>query len=200
MRIALDLENVLADVYSATLDHSDQLDDSHFQQWDFESDRTFSHFMDVTHDVWARHTEDILPTEHDVGGTVRSLRQHHTVDLVTNRDGVDDRIQQWLAWHDVDVDGFRSNPQGTPKQAMDYDVYVDDNPNLAGEVDLLYLYDQPWNQHVDGHGQYVYHEYGEASEYDWYPIATIGTAPIVVRITELEQVRFGLNLDRGALE
>lgn len=183
MRIALDLENVLADI----------LEEEDFEQWGFDSDRVFSHFMDVSHDAWAVNWEHIEPTEPNLSETVDRIRSlGYTVDLVTNRDGVDDQIQMWLDKYDISVNAFRSNPAGTRKSELDYDVYIDDNPLMAGEAQMLYIYDQPWNQHVRGSGQYIYHSYepGYIESEDIPTGQFESDAPWVVRVTSLRDVLY----------
>lgn len=189
MEIALDLENVIAHVNPLSLEYSDVLTEEHFQSWDFEDDRTFAHFMDITHEIWDTHWDQIPPTEDDIGEKVDELKEYGHVDLVTNRDGVDDRIEQWLAMNDISVRNVHANPQGTKKSAMDYDVYIDDNPNMAGEVDLLYLYDQPWNQTERGSGLYLYHSYEDSYiESEGTAPMELGNLPWVIRVESLDDV------------
>lgn len=190
MQIALDLENVVAHVHPLTIENSDTLTtEDHMQKWYFDDEEVFDHFMDVTAEVWSDQTLDIPPQETIMKERVALLQDIGSVDLVTNRHGVDDSIHEWIEHNEIPVNDIVINQQGTPKQDFDYDVYIDDNPHLAGEVDRLYLYDQPWNQpkSIFDAGECMH-----ITEIDERPDADL---PEVVRVESLRDVIIDLQLN-----
>jgi len=98
---------------------------------------------------------------------MRKLRSKFIVDIVTAREEGDrdllvrrlhkSRIMegvQYDALHIVDRHDF------TAKIDMDYDIYIDDSPNLADGIreykdKLIILYNQPWNKHIKEEGNII---------------------------------------------
>jgi hypothetical protein len=149
MRVALDVESVLADSNEAALQSTDKLDRQELLgEWDL-SDHQWQVYMGVTDAIWRHKPEIIPPEEPALDEYVSQIRQNHEVHIVTARMHVDEQIVWWLEEHGIEHDSFTSTDQ--PKHELDYDVYIDDNPDMFGECRLL-LRHQPWNAAIDDGG------------------------------------------------
>lgn len=201
MRIALDLDGVLADLQHTMIEETKYTSDD-FEQW---SKPDYNFFMQEASRVWREYWQDIPPVEDRVELTTAQLAADHHVDIVTNTAGPDDAITKWLDKHGVYYEEIvRPYSHGCDKPDLDYDAYIDDKPTMAGAVDVLYLRDQRWNQSVRGSGQYLYYSYEDCyveSEGPLKPDPFRSDAPWVIRITDLDDVLFDLEqqvpLDHG---
>ena len=145
MNIALDLDGVLADLHSAIVQHTDYSveDFKTYGQWDDKE-----HFYTEAERVWTDETWSVEPTESNIGWMSVALNKHHDVDIVTRTVAPDDVVETWLDEYGVEYGSIVRPPDGEYKNSLEYDVYIDDNPYLAGEVDVQYLIDRPWNQTI----------------------------------------------------
>src|SRR3989304_8541314 len=91
MKIALDVDSVLADVIVTWLDvyrefSGRSLKKAEVNTWNFWKTLglTRKQFEDIFTEAWVRW-ERIPPTENNLAGTVKRLRRLHTVDIVTGR-------------------------------------------------------------------------------------------------------------------
>lgn len=186
MKIALDLEGVLADQHYQTLRNSDRLTVEDFEKWEFPDTDLFQHFMGVSLHVWRDKWEDISPSQYDIARFTEELNDIGEVHIVTNRSGADEQIQKWLDKHGIVYEEFFSNPNKTKKSEMDYDVYIDDNPGMWGDVDLLYVPTKPWNNQYNDQnppedsGNFIYREAP-----NW---RIPSERPLVVRVNNLNQI------------
>lgn len=145
-RVALDLEEVLADTIDEACRSTDNIHREDFYSWDLD-DYTWQVYMGVSDALWRHDPLAIPPVEpaladktSEIAGSVEKL------DIVTARLHVDEQIESWLSHHDISYDGIVSTQQ--PKYELDYDVYIDDNPEMFGECRLL-LRSHPHNQQLD---------------------------------------------------
>lgn len=146
MRIALDVERVLANSCEAALQSTEKLDrDVVENQWDMPTEQ-YQIYMGVTDAVWRHNPEIIPPEEPAIDQYVSELREQHEVHILTAREHVDEQIVWWLQEHDIQYDSFEST--GVPKWEYDFDVWVDDNPSMVGHCNLL-LRHQGHNAHID---------------------------------------------------
>ncbi len=145
--VALDLEAVLANTMRAAFDATDNLDEDEIRgNWDMD-DRQFQVYMGVTDALWRHNPLTIDPLEPTIERHVRDIASQCELHIVTKRLHVDSSLLYWLNTHNIEFDNFMST--NTDKWKLDrYDVFVDDNPTMAGNCRLL-LRDQPWNQHID---------------------------------------------------
>lgn len=143
-KIAVDVEGVLADSYTFV---RGTIPEENMQTWGFESDEMKELFLDTLTDGWHNEWEEIGLVTSSAPHAVRILHQLYDVDIVTARTNADEEIIQWLEMNNVPYEGFVSTK--TYKERLGYDIYIDDNPHMAGENIELYLHDQPWNKHVD---------------------------------------------------
>lgn len=194
MKIALDLDGTLADLRGAMISHS-SYDDSDFEQWEKPD---FSLFLSEASTVWDDYWWDVQPVEPYLHEKTKMLSGDHHVDIVTNTVGSNEVTQKWLDKHDICYeDVVRPSTVGASKSELDYDVYIDDKPSMAGTVSLLYIPDRQWNQDVrglSGAHDYLYHSYEPSFvESEGFPSGQTATsAPHVIRVTDLHDVVYDL--------
>lgn len=142
MRIALDVESVLANTNEAVLQSTDKIErEELLGEWDL-SDEMWQIYSGVSDAVWRHNPDSIPPEEPMLARYSKEIAKHHTLDVVTARQHVDEHMIWWLDKHGIEYRNFRS--PNKPKYMLDYDVYIDDNPEMFGECRLL-LRHQPWN-------------------------------------------------------
>lgn len=146
MRIALDLEEVLADTIRESCRSTDKLTESDFDSWNL-SDRTWQIYSGVSDALWRHDPTSIPPIEPAINESTYELHKNaDRLDIVTARMHVDPQIREWLASNHVYYDDLVSTLE--PKYTLDYDVFIDDNPEMFGEHRLL-LRDHPHNRNVN---------------------------------------------------
>lgn len=154
MKLALDIEGVIADSHGITYERSEMLDrevDGH--DWGFSSDEHLMHFLELSELLWREDYESIPLVEEDTPELVREINNHYDVDIVTSRMNVRPQLVEYLDMHDIEYNDLYVVDRTESKSQLDYDVYVDDKPALAKEVDKIFLYDQPYNRGVqEGNG------------------------------------------------
>ena len=161
MRIALDVDGVLADVMRAWLGRTNPgrlvpITTDDMAEWDFWrrfniGRRDFYAELDA---CWGEDWESIPPTEPDLAGAAASLCNLGDVDIVTARSASTDRyVRLWLDRHGICYERYVSVAAGPMKADLDgYDVFIDDSP-INAEAFLrrgrrMILYEQPWNASV----------------------------------------------------
>lgn len=139
--IALDVEAVLAELHGLFLTEYNNRHGTAFRQsditsWNWVRDKVdYDEFISITDDIWTTHRENVPATEQGLSETVAKLTDHPltTVDIVTGRTGVEDAMQEWLAYHNIT--GHRTFiSTNKSKATFDYDIYIDDNPLLADDL------------------------------------------------------------------
>lgn len=148
MRIAVDVESVLANSNEAALQSTDKLNRREItNEWDLRGN-TWQIYMGVSDAIWRHKPEIIPPEEPALDEYISDLREDHEVHILTAREHVDKQILWWLEEHNIGFDSFEST--GRPKWEYDFDVWVDDNPDMVGHCNLL-LRHQPHNTLMDVH-------------------------------------------------
>ena len=161
MKIALDVDGVLADVVQSWLLRNNRKDDrpkiskQQITDWDFWSRfgiDPFDFYAELN-SCWEEDWMSIPPTEDDLSSATKLLSSMGQVDIVTARVRyTNPSVKKWLSYHDVHFDDYVSVIDGPMKADLDYDVFIDDSPlNVErflqnGKKVILYL--QPWNQHI----------------------------------------------------
>jgi len=160
LRIALDLDGVLADTMRAWLKiwnrrSGEKLEYKDLVEWDFWKRLGISEsaFMEIMNEAW-RMWKIIPPTESDISEKVSKLRELGKVDIVTARPRETEKyVLEWLEHHGILYDEYVWIRSSRMKPKLDYDVFIDDSPLLADGCilrrKLLLLYDQPWNKNVN---------------------------------------------------
>lgn len=110
----------------------------------------FYRILDESWENW----EQIPPTEPRISDKVARVERLGDVDIVTGRSGrTEYAAKSWVEnqkigyHHFVRVEGWRD------KAILDYDVYIDDAPDLMPVISGIplrwaILYDRPWNRSV----------------------------------------------------
>lgn len=158
MKIALDVDGVLADVIVSWINYSNtirpEINKHQITSWefwkDFQIDR-FNFYIELG-SCW-KNWITIPATEKNLSSITKSLTDLGQVDIVTARErSTDSFVKSWLEYHDISYDNYVSVIDGPMKADLDYDVFIDDSP-LNAEKFLknnkkVILYSQPWNQHI----------------------------------------------------
>ncbi len=155
MRIALDVDGVLADVIRAWLLYNNRvrttISKSDISEWDFwkKYDIDKYDFYKELSMCW-KSWKDIPPTETNISFASKELAKIGTVDIVTAReDSTHDDVKNWLKMHDVAFKNYVGVAEGIEKAKLDYDVFIDDSSINAKTIlereKSVILYSQPWN-------------------------------------------------------
>ncbi|RNJ76271.1 MAG: hypothetical protein EB828_03145 [Nitrosopumilus sp. D6] len=158
MRIALDVDGVLADVIRSWLLYNNSfrknIEMHEARDWDFWKilNITASDFYAELNACW-KDWHSIPPTEDDISSAVKSLAELGTVDIVTARDpSTDSFVREWLVHHGIEYAEYVSVAGGTMKADLDYDVFIDDSPINAKKFlekgKKVLVYTQPWNMYL----------------------------------------------------
>ena len=158
MRIALDVDGVLADVIESWLNYSNtirpKISKRDITDWDFWKKfqiNRYDFYMELS-SCW-KNWDSIPPTEENLSLVTKKLSELGQVDIVTARErSTDSFVKSWLNHHDISYDNYVSVIDGPMKAQLDYDIFIDDSP-LNTEKFLKHnkkviLYSQPWNQHL----------------------------------------------------
>ena len=158
LKIAVDLDGVLAEamiawceLYNKRYGQSISLED--IRAWNVWKIVKIPHdaFFRILDDAWLEW-EKIPPTEEGVGEQVRLLHEFGKVDVVTGRSPrTVPSAKEWLKAHRVPYDRFVRTESNLAKINLNYDVFVDDSPELmeliaSRSTALGILYTRPWNR------------------------------------------------------
>jgi len=156
MKIALDVDGVLADVIQSWLNYSNsirgKISKHEITDWDF-----WKKFEINRYDFYAelsscwKKWDSIPPTEANLSSITANLSELGQVDIVTARErSTDSYVKNWLEHFDISYDNYVSVIDGPMKADLDYDVFIDDSPLNALKIikqnKKIILYSQPWNQ------------------------------------------------------
>ena len=158
MKIALDVDGVLADVIISWLNYSNSIRPhiSKNQVTDWEFWKKFNinpfDFYSELSDCW-KNWQSIPTTQENLSDITKNLSILGQVDIVTARErSTDSFVKNWLNYHDISYDNYVSVIDGPMKADLDYDVFIDDSPLNALKFlennKKVILYSQPWNQHI----------------------------------------------------
>src|SRR2546425_10783909 len=159
VKIALDVDGVLADVIQSWLSYNNKLRStilkSDISEWDFWKRHNIDKFdfykeLSVCWKSW----RDILPTENDIKSATQALSNLGTVDIVTAREESTNKyVRSWLQFHDITFENYIGVKEGPEKARLDYDIFIDDSPVNAKSMleagKSVIIYDQPWNIKFD---------------------------------------------------
>jgi len=158
MKIALDVDGVLADVIQSWLNYSNSIRDKilkhEITDWDFWKKHQINRydFYGELSSCW-KNWKEIPPTENNLSLVTKNLSELGNVDIVTARErSTDSFVKNWLEFHDVSYDNYVSVIDGPMKADLDYDVFIDDSPLNALKIiqqnKKIILYSQPWNKKI----------------------------------------------------
>src|SRR5260370_11032344 len=160
LRIAVDLDGVLAETMTAWCEKANEelgtrlkLDDidswASWMKLGVTKDQ-FYRLLDSSWDDW----ENVPPTETGLAGKVARIQSLGTVDIVTGRSRrTVESARNWLEQHKIPFERFVRVPGVRDKVYLDYDVYIDDGPDLMplisrNPVKHGILYERPWNRYM----------------------------------------------------
>jgi uncharacterized protein len=155
LKIALDVDGVLADVIESWLSYNNKIrptiSKSEISEWDFWKNHDINKFdfyneLSICWKSW----ENIPPTENNIASATKQLSKIGTVDIVTARDySTHDDVKNWLKLHNVDFNNYVGVVEGVEKSKLDYDIFIDDSPlnakSMLEKGKSVILYSQPWN-------------------------------------------------------
>jgi len=158
LKIALDVDGVLADVIESWLIYNNKIrpiiskDD--ITNWDFWKKFKINRydFYEELTSCW-KNWNSIHPTEDNLSIVTQNLSNFGQVDIVTARElSTDSFVKNWLKLHDITYQNYVSVIDGPMKADLDYDVFIDDSPlnaiKFLKRKKTVFLYSQPWNQHI----------------------------------------------------
>jgi 5'(3')-deoxyribonucleotidase len=162
MKIALDVDGVLADVIKSWLSYSNTIRPKIFKHeitnWEFWQKFQINRFdfYEELNSCW-KNWHSIPPTEENLSTTTRNLSNLGQVDIVTAREkSTDSFVKNWLTHHNISYDNYVSVIDGPMKADLDYDVFIDDSPLNAAKFlrhnKTVILYSQPWNEYMSNDG------------------------------------------------
>jgi len=160
LNIALDVDGVLADVIESWLVYSKKIRPSisrgEITNWDFWKKfniNRYDFYAELT-SCW-RNWNSIPPMENNLSLITQNLSNFGKVDIVTARElSTDSFVKKWLKLHNIKYENYVSVIDGPMKADLDYDVFIDDSPinaiKFSKHKKNVFLYSQPWNQHISG--------------------------------------------------
>jgi len=159
MRIALDVDGVLADVIQTWLIYNNKIRKSitknEITEWNFWEKfqiNRFDFYKELS-TCW-KSWKEIPPTEEKLSTIINELSKFGTIDIVTARErSTDEFVKNWLKSQKIIYQNYVSVIDGPKKALLDYDVFIDDSPlNATKIIDAdkkILLYSQPWNLNID---------------------------------------------------
>ncbi|PHQ43910.1 hypothetical protein Z052_01870 [Halorubrum sp. C191] len=162
--MALDLDSTIAATCRVAFDlicgpdHDYSYADIESWEWGLEEFGEARYLSALWH-AWTLRHQEIEPMEPAPSFQTYSIKTHpevDTLDIVSkypDHKGAEQYRRRWLDDHGIEFDEF-VRVDGS-KAALDYDVYVDDDPRLPAAVaerdapGTVVVYDQPYNRDVD---------------------------------------------------
>ena len=158
MKIALDVDGVLADVIVSWMNYSNsirqKITKNQITNWEFWKEfqiNPFDFYAELS--LCWKNWMSIPTTEKNLSSITKSLSSIGQVDVVTARErSTDSFVKSWLDHHDISYNNYVSVIDGPMKAELDYDVFIDDSPlnveKFLTNNKKVILYSQPWNEHV----------------------------------------------------
>lgn len=163
MKIALDHDSTIAATCDVAFDlmegpdHGYSYDDIESWTWGIE---TFgkARYLNALWHAWTLRPLDVPLMDPTVRESVSELVRDHEVHVVTahpDHVGIEDGKKEWLDDNEIPYDEFHVVPTDDTKAVLDYDVYIDDKPDLpeaAADVEAdktVYVRDHPYNRAVE---------------------------------------------------
>lgn len=163
MKIAVDVDGVLADIISVWLTyynerHDSSLSKEQIQRWDFWKSIGYSaeRFYSELATCW-KEWHKVPVMEDGIANSIATLRSLGKVDIVSAQ-MAKDYVKMWLDHNKIIYDDYVSVTRGVDKADLAYDAFIDDSPINAERISsmgkLVLLYDQPWNRYLED-GRYI---------------------------------------------
>ncbi|MDH3313867.1 MAG: hypothetical protein OEM28_12105 [Nitrosopumilus sp.] len=134
MKIALDVDGVLADVIISWLNYSNtirpNISKNDITNWNFWKNHQINQYDFYTElsSCW-KNWNSIPPTEENLSFVTKNLLEIGQLDIVTARErSTDSFVKKWLNYYNISFDNYVSVIDGPMKADLDYDVFIDDSP------------------------------------------------------------------------
>ena len=174
MKIALDVDGVLADVIISWINFSNSIrpyiSKNQVTDWEFwkKFDINPFDFYSELSSCW-KNWQSVPTTQENLSNITKNLSTIGQVDIVTARErSTDSFVQNWLNHHNISYHSYVSVIDGPMKADLDYDVFIDDSPLNAIKFlehnKKVILYSQPWNQHISNNGLFRISNLSESIE------------------------------------
>ena len=147
LRIALDVESVLADTHPYFIEVYNERFDTEYSpcdidNWDWVREEVeWEDFDRITQEGWMNRADEIQVREENISEAVsqlESLTDSTTVDIVTARTGVEEEMKTWLQQNEItNYTEFIATEE--KKTELGYNVYIDDNPNMPERINETQL-------------------------------------------------------------
>ena len=158
MKIALDVDGVLADVIQPWIEQNNskrkKISKSDIIDWDFWKKFKINRyeFYQELSLCW-KNWSLIPPTQENLSKITQNLSDIGQIDIVTAREkDTNSYVKNWLNHHNIVYDNYVPVIDGTMKADLEYDVFIDDSPlnavKMVQKNKKIILYSQPWNKHV----------------------------------------------------
>ncbi len=160
LRIAVDLDGVLAETMEAWCKKVNETFGTRLTLEDLDTwtswrkvGITKDQFFQILDGVWDAW-EDIPPTEPGLTEKVRKVEKLGSLDIVTGRSKKTvEAAKEWLSHYMIPYQRFVRVSGWRDKVFLNYDVYIDDAPELMPLISrnpLMrgILYERPWNRDV----------------------------------------------------
>jgi len=161
LKIAVDLDGVLAESMLVWCERANKEFGTRLRMEDIDSwswwKRTpiskddFYRILDESWDEW----QEIPPTEPEIAGKVARIEKFGDIDIVTGRSKrTVEAARSWVDSQKVRYRRFVRVLGWRDKIFLDYDVYIDDAPDLMPLISRSptawgVLYERPWNRSVE---------------------------------------------------
>ena len=150
-RIALDLDNTLADTLGVYKQKYVQNPGS-VENYDFSnSEHDLEHFLEKTDELWTYKPDFIPPTEQNLDIYTLAINEFYEIDVVTARPTAPKCLEWWLEEHGITYKNLIHSTQD--KHGLGYDVIVDDNPYVHEQIktrnETGVVYDKAFNKEVE---------------------------------------------------
>ena len=183
MKIAIDIDGVLLDIivryceiynkrYGTNYKKNDVTEWNFFNDWNIDEETAFKIFFEIYED-----SRNVPFIDQDAPKIMKKLNERYDLDIVSARlPEYRSSITEKLDSHDIkegiqytELILLHHKPYDI-KLKQNYDLYLDDNPNLVEPIKklkdrTLLLYDQPWNQDsVCENNVYRVHDWNEVDK------------------------------------
>ena len=162
MRISCDLDDTIISQYSEVLKilnerHNLNIDYNKIAYWNYTQDNydeiDIKEILDIVYNFKSYRCQ---PVDQHLTKYFNKLTKENLVDVVTARWGDDNlNVDIWVTLTMLKLKDYRNIilSGNNHKQNLNYDIYIDDSPNLAksiiGTEKILILYNQPWNWFIE---------------------------------------------------
>ncbi|TLX66809.1 MAG: hypothetical protein E6L02_04305 [Thaumarchaeota archaeon] len=169
MRISLDMDSVIAESVLPTVkwiqeNKGQTFEVSQVSSWDWIQDTfklTLPEVLDMYGKIWGGWWNEVPPTEEDITSKVQKLNTIGDMMIVTsaNPEQATGKLKWMKKWGLQNIP-LVIVPYNATKEALLFDVYIDDRAQTCLEVakvgKLALVYRQPWNAGLEESSNLIY--------------------------------------------